>query len=330
MMKFCKEEEKYMCKFSIIVPCYNISNHVEHLFKMLCSQEYTDYEVIFVDDCSKDDSYKKMCQLKGNYSNYYVYRPLQNGGPGFARNLGLEKAVGQYILFCDSDDSMDASCLQDLDEFLKRNPDADMVVSPHKIRRARNETIVDMYAGYNDCDVLEREAIVEGVAGPWAKLYRSDIIKQNKIEFPSRMTGEDFCFVVNYAVHARKIYKLNKPYYVYVMNDSSITHRHKENINLPTTFEVLLPVYEEHFPKIIERMFVETHLMTKAKQMSDMKCSNKEIKDWFAKENLRYPNWYKQTKYMDRSLYRRLLYIAMYRSSAIQIKFIMFIRKLLY
>lgn len=319
-----------MCKFSIIVPCYNISNHVDHLFKMLCSSDYMDYEVIFVDDCSKDDSYEKMCELKVNYPNYSVYRLSQNGGPGLARNLGLEKAEGKYILFCDSDDEMDILCLRSLDEFLKGKSDADIIASPHKVKRGGSESVVDTYSKVHDGDALNREDLVIGFVGPWAKLYRADVIKKNKLAFPSRMTGEDFCFVVHCAVHALKIYKFDFPYYTYVTNDSSITHTYRGTADVPTTFEILASVYEEHFPQIAVRMFVETHLMTKAKQMTDLKCKNREIKAWFQKETKRYPDWYEKTKDMDNSLYRRLLYRAMHACSPIQIKLVMLIRRMLY
>ena len=68
---------------------------------MLYSSDFTDYEVIFVDDCSKDSSFETMKIMISDYAYYCVLQTAQNGGPGLARNLGIEHAHGEYIMFCD-------------------------------------------------------------------------------------------------------------------------------------------------------------------------------------------------------------------------------------
>ena len=85
----------HMYKFSIIVPCYNIENRVKELFDMLSTNKYDNYEVILVDDCSKDNSFEKMKALASERSDFSVYRPEKNGGPGLARNFGLQHAQGE-------------------------------------------------------------------------------------------------------------------------------------------------------------------------------------------------------------------------------------------
>lgn len=319
-----------MCKFSIVVPCYNIYNNVEALFHTLSTNDYTDYEAIFVDDCSKDDSYKKMLELAAKYSNYKVYQTPQNGGPGPARNFGLSKASGEYIIFCDSDDEMDMSCLQRFDSFLQAHPDAELIACPHIVARGGKTSVSDSCAKYKSGDEIERKDVAMIYAGPAAKLFKHSVIKENQILFPDRMTGEDACFVLTFSAYAKKVYKMDFAYYKYIMNSASITHNYRDPVDLPTTFEVLLPLYEKYFPEAVVYKFVEGHLMTKAKLMAANKCKNREIKEWFKKENQRYPDWYEHTDDMDRSLYRRMLYLAMYRSDPIMIKFIMFIRSLLY
>ena len=319
-----------MCKFSIIVPCYNIAQLVNNMFSMLHTDDYKDYEVIFVDDCSKDESYNKMCQSKNGYENYHVYQTPKNGGPGPARNLGMEKATGEYIIFCDSDDIFDISCLKHINEFIDTHPDADFVVSPHIVVRGKKESIYDSYSKYGDGTVLDNTTVAIGHCGPFAKVYKTSTIKDNDMHFLPRMTGEDVCFVLSYTVKAKKIYKLDLIYYKYIMNSSSITHNHREKLDLPTTFEVLKPVYEEYFQEIVVYKFIEGHLMTKAKQMTDNKCKNREIKEWFRKAKEQYPDWYKYTHNMNRSLYRRLLYTAMNKCNPVMIKLVMRARKILY
>lgn len=315
---------------SIVVPCYNVSERIEELFQMLSSKDYSNYEVVFVDDCSPDGTYEKMLEKSAPYNNFNVIQTQKNGGPGPARNAGVLCAEGDYILFCDSDDIFDISCLAKIELFLSNNPDVDIIASPHMIIRGEKTTVADAYSKYKDGEKIIAESVVTGNLAPWAKVYRRDIIIENKIEFPARMTGEDACFVINYAVFVKNGYKMSLPYYSYVMNDDSITHKHKEDWQMPTTFDILLPLYREHFPSVEIQRFIESHLLTKAKLMTRAGCKNSEIKKWFKEENKRYPNWYEHTAQMDRSLYRRMIYFAMYKNSPILIKFVMWIRKILY
>lgn len=319
-----------MCLFSIVVPCYNARERIEELFKMLSSEEYTDYEVVFVDDCSKDDTYEKMLSESKKYNRYKIVQASKNGGPGPARNLGIANACGRYILFCDCDDLFDISCLPKIAAFLNTHSDADIVALPHIVSRGSKSTHADAYSKYGDGEAMPIEDVVTGNLAPWAKVYRRALIVDNKIEFPARMTGEDACFVINYSVFVKKTYKMDLTYYTYVMNDASITHAHREDWKMPTTFELLLPLYREHFPSVEVRCFIEGHLLTKAKIMTDAHCKNSEIKKWFKEENKRYPNWFEETKNLDRSMYRRMIYVAMRKSSPIFIKLVMLIRRMLY
>ena len=316
--------------FSIIVPCYNVSERIDALFDMLSGKDYTDYEVILVDDCSKDDTFEKLTAKCKEYENFKAYQTSKNGGPGLARNFGLSKSLGEYILFCDSDDLFDISCLAKIEEFIKKNADTDMLVFSYNVVRGGNSTHADTYSRYSSGEHVKPEDVVTGNGAPWAKVYKKSIIDENKLEFPARMTGEDVCFVVNYTVFAQNIYKLDIAYYSYVMNDSSITHSHRADWRIPTTFELLLPIYEEHFPSVILGQFIEGHLLTRAKLMTDARCKNSEIKQWFKEENKRYPDWYDYTVNLDRSIYRRMIYFAMRKSSPILIKLVMLIRRILY
>ena len=319
--------------FSIVVPCYNASERIEELFKMLSSKDYSNYEVVFVDDCSKDNTYDTMLKTLEKseaYNNYKVMQTPKNCGPGPARNAGVLRAEGEYILFCDSDDIFDISCLAKIESFLQDHPDADIVVSPHTVVRGKSEALSDAYSKYGDGEKITKDDVVIGYGGPVAKVFKKEIISANAIEFPARMTGEDACFVINYAVFVENGYKMDFSYYSYIMNDASITHTQKEDWKMPTTFEVLLPLYEEHFPNVVVQRFIEGHLLTKAKLMTRAGCKNSEIKKWFKEENQRYPNWYEYTSQMDNSLYRKMIYFAMHKSSPVLIKFVMWLRRILY
>ena len=91
-------------KFSIIIPSYNTSEYISTCISSILCQTFKDYEIILVDDCSSDqniilEKIKKIPEIK-------FFSTEKNSGPGAARNLGLAKATGQYIVFIDSDDTL--------------------------------------------------------------------------------------------------------------------------------------------------------------------------------------------------------------------------------
>ena len=106
-----------MPKFSIIIPVYNTYNYLERCLSSVFNQSFSDYEVIVVNDGSTDDSYKIIERFEKEYSNLkYFFK--DNGGLSIARNYGVSKARGEYILFLDSDDYYELDLLKNLNDSL--------------------------------------------------------------------------------------------------------------------------------------------------------------------------------------------------------------------
>ena len=86
--------------FSIVIPCYNSWRYMERGLHFLEKQTFIDFEVIFVDDCSTDDTY---CQLEKyqqqSILSIRIIRNIKNSGPGESRNYGIKMAKGDYIAF---------------------------------------------------------------------------------------------------------------------------------------------------------------------------------------------------------------------------------------
>ena len=313
-------------RYSIIIPCYNVAQIADKLHGMYCRDLCVPYEVIFVDDCSSDGSYEILLENSHCNDNVVVVRTDRNGGPGVARNVGLKYASGDYILFCDSDDECDISILERL---FGQIDNCDLIVSPYTSSRGGKKKEVDLYCDFDSN--VDRMFVAKNDGTPWGKIYRRSIIDKNGISFPERMTGEDKVFLVNYLVHSNIIRKIGESFYTYVNNKQSVTHKKSgADISLPTTFEILKKIYHEHFPEIEIEMFVNSHLMTKAKQMTAQKYSCKQIRDWFKKENMRYPNWIDQIEIKSQSIYRKLFYKAMAKSNAFLIKCMLKIREWIY
>ncbi len=96
--------------FSIIVPVYNVAAFIDRCLDSLCNQNFSDYEIICVDDGSTDNS-GNICDLRAQENNKIKVVHQQNLGLSEARNTGIRKASGEYILFVDSDDHVSPNTL---------------------------------------------------------------------------------------------------------------------------------------------------------------------------------------------------------------------------
>lgn len=92
-----------MKKISVILPVYNVEKYVRKCLLSIVEQSYQNFEVLIVDDGSVDNFFKEIEDIVAENKNIKIYQKA-NGGLASARNFGLEKANGDYILFIDSDD----------------------------------------------------------------------------------------------------------------------------------------------------------------------------------------------------------------------------------
>ena len=106
-----------MPKFSIIIPVYNVEKYLKKCLESVYNQTYKNYEVIVVNDGTKDNS----MDIVKNYPAKVINQ--KNQGLSVARNNGVEKASGEYILFLDSDDYIEKGLLKEINKSLNNNPD---------------------------------------------------------------------------------------------------------------------------------------------------------------------------------------------------------------
>ena len=108
---------------SVIIPSYNSARYLEKAINSVLSQTYPHIEIIVIDDGSVDNTYEVLCPYQGRI----IYRHKENGGPASARNYGLTKAKGEYIAFLDADDYWLPEKLKIQIDFMRSNPDIDLV-----------------------------------------------------------------------------------------------------------------------------------------------------------------------------------------------------------
>lgn len=217
-------------KFSVIVPVYNAEGTIVRCVERMIVQEEADLEIVLVDDYSQDDSYAVCKELQQKYPRIVV---CQTDGKGVsaARNTGLEKASGDIIGFCDSDDMFATGVFQTLEKAFSENTDVDVIAFGYydskyedKLRIIR-ENAYTVSVKHTAMQMLERVLTDYRVLGSVAnKMYRASFV--DGIRFNTTLTHcEDMHYNVqcfSRAVESRCMI-LNRSFYHYIHNDHSAT-----------------------------------------------------------------------------------------------------------
>ena len=207
-----------MPKVSIIVPVYNAENAIERCIDSILNQEYQDFELLLIDDGSKDRS-PEILDRRAAEDDRVVVIHKPNSGVSDTRNTGIDKAQGTYIQFLDADDWITTDSTKMLVRTAEER-DADLVVG--EFYRVAGEHL--SRKGSIDTDrVLTRKEYAEYLkASPadyyygviWNKLYRRDILNRHHIRMDKTISfSEDFIFNLEYVRHCERIAPLRLPVY---------------------------------------------------------------------------------------------------------------------
>lgn len=220
--------------FSIIIPVYNSELYLEKCIDSVLSQTYEDYELLLVDDGSPDRCPKMCDELSEKDSRIKVIHK-KNGGQSSARNVGLDNAIGKYLVFMDSDDYWcDSTLLQDLHKRIVRFQE-DMVLYGCKIEHengtceiTRSKYAIDLLNNHDKQETLDSLYSQGNFPGSaWIYIIKRSIIEDNHIRFTEGVSAEDFEWVVNSLVLSKTIGAIDGVQYVYVKHDGSVTTKAK-------------------------------------------------------------------------------------------------------
>ena len=119
-----RKSQQLHTKFSIIIPMKNAEKYIMNAFNSIKQQDYNNYEILIVNDHSEDQSLEKAKELqKENEKMDIKIFNVEDGkwGPGVGRNIGLDHAKGEYIVFLDADDELLPNALKDINSAIKDN-----------------------------------------------------------------------------------------------------------------------------------------------------------------------------------------------------------------
>lgn len=206
---------------SVIIPAYNAEKTIENAVKSIVDSAINDkFEIIIVENGSTDNTLEIAIKLKKTYKGIMVYQSQK--GVSNARNLGIEKANGEWICFVDADDLL----CKDAFEFYYdeiRKKDADLYFFSYK----KNNRLIIMEEKVKKsmpkyiCMVLENPTKYLTV---WAKLFRKSILQEYKIKFDTDLVmSEDSVFMLEYMIKCNAIAMSEKCVYKYRMYQESAT-----------------------------------------------------------------------------------------------------------
>ncbi len=213
-----------MPKFSIIVPVYNAESVIRQCVESILAQDYKDYELLLIDDCSQDSSLDLCMGYASSNANVFVYHQEKNKGVSAARNVGIEKSSGEYILFIDSDDFISQDYLMEINKYTL-NDIYDLVafgnynylVSENGDGNVR-ASVLNYTLDGNMPSSIEWESLFVKTffASPCNKLYKMNIIKEQGIYFNETcVCYEDYLFNISYCKFVKNFISIATPLYYY-------------------------------------------------------------------------------------------------------------------
>lgn len=250
-------------KISIIVPIYNAEKYIDVCLDSLVSQTYKNYEIILVNDGSQENEEEIIYKYMLKHKNIFYYKK-KNGGQASARNYGLSKITGDYIMFVDSDDYLDKNILNILSTEIKKYKYDILCFDFNKVLDNRIEKY-NTFLGLSN-DIISNYIISD--PSPCNKIFNSILFKDNSIRFTEGRIYEDLAIIPTLACYTNKIGYINKYLYNYVIHDNSTMRQIKYNDKLKDIFFALDYLYDkfmmmnqyEKFCEEIEYIFIE-HLL---------------------------------------------------------------------
>jgi len=226
-------------KFSIIIPAYNSEKFIGECLNSILSQTYKNVEIIVVNDCSTDNTLKVLEQ----YENIVILSTPINSRQGAARNIGLERCTGDYILFVDSDDSLyDSEVLFKIADKINNTNYPDLMYLGLKIVGRRKLELIPNEENTKKEYRLAENPFINVTSICWKK----SLIQENNIKFPEKIRYEDVYFAFLGIEKAKTYEFMDIIYYLANNRDDSTTTNYtlEQAIDTIKLIEKLFELYD--------------------------------------------------------------------------------------
>lgn len=223
---------------SVIIPVYNGERYLQRMITMLEKQTFQNFEVLFIDDGSTDNTYQ-LCRQYAKSNPYINVVHVENQGVSHARNIGIEAAKGEWIQFIDVDDIIHQDMFLMFHENLvelggdlavcgciRRNVETkeDTLCGPEKNTLVCGKDIIQLF---KKMKMEQRYWILDYI---WNKWYKKEVVERYHIRFTEKLSlGEDFVFNTQYFQHISSFVMISKFLYKYEVHTDGLASRFQEN-----------------------------------------------------------------------------------------------------
>lgn len=273
-----------MCEFSVIIPIYNEGNEFKKNIDLLYEEDYSNFELILVDDGSTDCSGKICDEICDERKNCKVIHK-ENGGCVDARQTGIKAAKGRYIVFIDADDHILPGYFSSLSKAVINKADIYLLNSVYSENGSKEVYVkdTDFPHGYVDKKILDKKILFGNDTTVWNKIYVRKLIVDNNIVFPEKITYADDVYInLRYSRFVKTIYCQNTAKYFHV--NGSYTSVVK-NLLSTTRLKEMDIVYKEACNYIndtrtsdeTKKKFFSSYIFNLAKVINDLYLSGNKI-----------------------------------------------------
>lgn len=251
-----------MVKYSFIVPVYNTSKYLNKCLDSIINQTYKDYEIIIVNDGSTDNSLDIIKKYKEKNKNIKVINQ-DNQGNSIAKNIGVDKSNGKYILFVDSDDYIETHLLEEIDKKIENvqviKYQAQVEYEDGRVIKVHNEENINTMSGFLAFKEISKHYYVDT---PWGYAFDSQFYKDNKFRFEKNKYHEDYGLIPYIIYKANSVKSINYVGYHYIQRYGSIMN-------------------DNNYSKTIKKAFDMLELYKNLLKVSNNECVKKNKNDYF-------------------------------------------------
>lgn len=214
--------------YSVIIPIFNAETTLRRCLDSLVDQSFDDYELLLINDGSTDGS-DAICREYANVYPCIRYFAKENGGISSARNLGLEKAKGEYILFVDSDDYVAETYFETINRAVSETHPDLLIFGAESTGMGEKKWITGAYREAEESNIARRiaEAMQQYLfSSLWNKVFKRETIERFHLRFENGLAiGEDQLFIFTYAMHIKSLASVEEILYFVDTSDQGSLSR---------------------------------------------------------------------------------------------------------
>lgn len=219
-------------KVSIIIPVYNAALYLKRCIDSICNQTYGDWHIIAIDDGSTDDSWNILEEYKRCLKDKITIIHQENSGVAKTRNRGIEESKGDYILFIDNDDYIDTEYIECYVHAIEEGG-YDCVIGGFR-REDKKNKVIKSFVPDSLWSVYTADLV------PWARIFKTQFIVENHIEFLDNSIGEDIYFNFEVFSKTNNIAIIKNIGYVWYYNEKSVSNSSQRGLKNIKSFISLL------------------------------------------------------------------------------------------